>query len=293
MTNRYMIFPVLISILITTIITSCINEDDSECVQYAVTAHAVDKAGNNISGSAVNGKEALLFINNRFDHTVAPENDGRYLISFDGGSKASLVIFGNVSNDSLSMKAPVAGDSIENLSVQVNSATRQTEGGSAYLPDYLFYGRFDYAPVNKENELAVSLPLYNKRARLRVVLKNLQDRFGSGNYTVKVEGFRNGMTFSGEVTGDSVSYEPGGAFNSDGSYVTEAVNVLPSKKGEYVTLSVYKDGVLLLSTSTDENGKRVTLAAGDDDCMIINVSAIKYFIVVMPWNDSDQGTVFY
>lgn len=290
--NRYPIFPVLILLLITTIITSCINEDDSECVQYAVTAHAVDKAGNNMSGSVVNGKEALLFINNRFDHTVAPENDGRYLISFDGGSKASLVIFGNVSNDSLSVMAPVAGDSIENLSVTVNSNTRSSES-TAYLPSYLFYGRFDYAPVNKENEVAVLLPLYNKRARLRVVLKNLQDRFGSGNYTVKIEGFRNGMTFSGEVTGDSVSYQQSGTFNSDGSYVTEAVNVLPSKNGESVTLSVYKDGVLLLSTSTDENGEQVTLAAGDDDCMIIDVSAIKYFIVVMPWNDSDQGTVFY
>ncbi len=290
--NKHTIFPVLISLLITTIITSCINEDDSECVQYAVTAHAVDKAGNNISGSVVNGKEALLFINNRFEHAVTPENDGRYLISFDGGSKASLVIFGNISNDSLSMKTPIVGDSIENLSVTVNAQTRMSQS-TAYLPNYLFYGRFDYAPVNKKNELAVSLPLYNKRARLRVVLKNLQDRFGSGNYTVKIEGFRNAMAFSGEITGDSVSYEQSGTFNSDGSYVTEALNVLPNKNGEYVTLSVYKNGVLLLSTSADENGKQVTLAAGDDDCMIVDVSAIKYFIVVMPWNDSDQGTVFY
>lgn len=280
-----------IILLLMPIMASCINEDDSECVQYSVTAQAVDGKGNALSGSVMKGKEALLFINGLFEREVQAESDGRYLISFDGGEQATLAIFGNVLNDSVNIKEPKAGDSIENVSVMQNVAAR-TPNETASMPEYLLYGRFDYKPTNKGETAAVSLQLHNECARLHVVLKNMQSRFNDGNYTVKLEGFRNGVSFSGAVTGDSVSYEPKGAFNAQGDYVTEAINLLPTVPGEYVTVSIYKNGIPLLSVAKDENGNPVTLLAGDDKSMVIDVNAVKCFITVMPWDDNGQSTVF-
>ncbi len=290
MDNRHHIFLIII-LLIMPMMASCINEDESECVQYAVTAQDVDGKGDVMSGTEIKGREALLFINGRFNREVSAESDGRYLISFDGGEQATLAMFDNVSNDSINMKEPAVGDSISNISVTKNVSARASSGTQS-MPKYLLYGRFDYKPSNKGETTAVSLLLHNECARVHVVMKNMRERFGNGNYTVKLEGFRDCIAFSGEVTGDSVSYEPGGTFDNDGNYFGNAVNVLPTKNGEYVTVSVYEDGNLLLSVAKDVNGHPVALSAGDDKCILIDVNAVKCFIEVMPWNDNGQSTVF-
>lgn len=271
----------------------CIEEDGSNCVQYTVTTELMDKDGNILSDSIINGLNAYLFIDGRFDHIVQQESNGQYLVSFNGTSDVSVVTLGNVDNDSLLVTNPEVGDSIGNISVRLIGSTRSGSVMSISPPGYLFYGRFDYTSADKGSTAQVKLPLYNQHARLHVVINNLQGQYGSGSYTMKLEGFHDAITFAGEVTGDSISYEPGGSIDATGNYISEGINTLPTKKGEHVRLTVYKDGNQLLQTSTDTDGNELTLAAGDDKTMILDVSRTDVTLQVIPWADYRQTNTMY
>jgi|WetSurMetagenome_2_1015567.scaffolds.fasta_scaffold150294_2 hypothetical protein len=271
--------------------TSCVNEDNSNCVQYAITTQLVDKKGDVLPDSTVGKVKAYLFLNNKFDHIVTAESDGKYLISFDGNAKATLVAFGNTNSDSVSIYTPNEGDDISTISVGL-LATRSSAGYFS-SPTYLYYGRFDYTSTASGSTTTALLPMYNQHARVHVVAKHLQSQFGDGNYQIELQGFRNAITFDGTITGDSVRYSLNGTFDNSDIYTSKVVNTLPTKTDEYVTVLIYKDGTLLWKTSTDANGNKVTLAAEDDTCFVIDVQKIGIGMQVMSWNDYQQSTVIY
>jgi len=236
-----------------------------------------------LSDSTVGNVKAYLFLNNKFERIVTAESGGKYLISFDGNAKATLVAFGNMNSDSVSIHTPNEGDDISTISVGLLSTRSSTSYFSS--PTYLFYGRFDYTSVSKGSTTTALLPMYNQHARVHVVVKHLQTQFGSGNYQIVLQGFRDAITFDGTITGDSVTYSPSAAFDTDDNYTSESVNTLPTKSDEYVTVSIYKDGELFWQTSTDSDGNKVTLAAEDDKCFVIDVESINVSMQVMPWSE--------
>ena len=279
------------SLLLMCFATSCVNEDNSNCVQYAITTQLVDKAGTVLPDSTVGKVNAYLFLNNKYDHIVTAESDGKYLISFDGNTKATLVAFGNMNTDSVNIHTPNEGDDISTISVGLLA----TRSSASYLssPTYLYYGRFDYTSTTSGTTTTALLPMYNQHARVHVVAKHLQSQFGSGNYQTVLQGFRDAITFDGTITGDSVTYSPSGALDHNDVYTSEAVNTLPTKADESVTVSIYKDGTLLWQTSTDADGNKVTLAAEDDKAFVIDVQKLDFTLQVMSWNDYEQSTVIY
>jgi len=278
------------SLLLMWLTTSCVNEDNSNCVQYAITTQLVDKSGTVLPDSTVGNVKAYLFLNNKYDHIVTAESDRKYLISFDGNTKATLVAFGNMNTDSVNIHTPNEGDDISTISVGL-LATRSASYFSS--PTYLYYGRFDYTSTTSGSTTTALLPMYNQHARVHVVAKHLQSQFGSGNYQTVLQGFRDAITFDGTITGDSVTYSPSGALDNNDVYTSEAVNTLPTKTDEYVTVSIYKDGTLLWQTSTDADGNKVTLAAEDDKAFVIDVQKLDFTLQVMSWNDYEQSTVIY
>jgi hypothetical protein len=283
--------PLFTSLLLMWLTASCVNEDNSNCVQYAITTQLVDKAGTVLPDSTVGKVNAYLFLNNKYDHIVTAESDRKYLISFDGNTKATLVAFGNMNSDSVSIHTPNEGDDISTISVGL-LATRSSANYFS-SPTYLYYGRFDYTSTTSGSTTTALLPMYNQHARVHVVAKHLQSQFGSGNYQTVLQGFRDAITFDGTVTGDSVTYSPSGALDNNDVYTSEAVNTLPTKTDEYVTVSIYKDGTLLWQTSTDADGNKVTLAAEDDKAFVIDVQKLDFTLQVMSWNDYQQSTVIY
>jgi len=282
---------IMTSLLLMCFATSCVNEDNSNCVQYAITTQLVNKSGTVLSDSTVGKVKAYLFLNNKYDHIVTAESDGKYLISFDGNTKATLVAFGNMNTDSVNIHTPNEGDDINTISVGLLA----TRSSASYFssPTYLYYGRFDYTSTTSGSTTTALLPMYNQHARVHVVAKHLESQFGSGNYQTVLQGFRDAITFDGTVTGDSVTYSPSGALDNNDVYTSEAVNTLPTKADESVTVSIYKDGTLLWQTSTDADGNKVTLAAEDDKAFVIDVQKLDFTLQVMSWNDYEQSTIIY
>ena len=282
---------IMTSLLLMWLTTSCVNEDNSNCVQYAITTQLVDKSGTVLPDSTVGKVKAYLFLNNKYDHIVTAESDGKYLISFDGNTKATLVAFGNMNTDSVNIHTPNEGDDISTISVGLLA----TRSSASYFssPTYLYYGRFDYTSTTSGSTTTALLPMYNQHAQVHVVAKHLQSQFGSGNYQTVLQGFRDAITFDGTITGDSVTYSPSGALDNNDVYTSEAVNTLPTKTDESVMVSIYKDGTLLWQTSTDADGNKVTLAAEDDKAFVIDVQKLDFTLQVMSWNDYEQSTVIY
>lgn len=143
----------------------------------------------------------------------------------------------------------------------------------------------------------------NKPARLHVVIRQLKQYFGDRDYRVELSGFRSTMTYSGNITGDSIVYSPSSSFEGSDQLVTKPINTFPTQEGEYVTVSVYVDdpanGVksralaksLIWDTNRDSNGDLVTLNSGDDKVVIVDCSSRKLAMTVIPWAVYTQHVV--
>lgn len=265
------------------LLAGCIDESHTGCVQYAIATQLVDTKGNPMGASVVGPTLAYLFLNDKFDHVVTSESDGRYLISFDGNSKASLVVFGNMNTDSFQIRTPNVGDDISATSVSLVSKTRAAELQNIYAAN-LYYGCYAYTADSTLSAKVVLLPLLNRQVKLHVVVQNVRETYGDGDYKIVLEGLRNAVAFDGTVMGDSVSYQPTVSFADNGDLVSETLHTLPTKTGEAVMLSIYKDDVLLWHSSLDSEGKQITLTGGEDKAVVVNAARLAFNVVVEPWS---------
>jgi hypothetical protein len=253
--------------LSTATMSSCINESDAGCVQYAAKPYLVGSDGTVHSDAAVKSIMAYLFSDGKFDHTLSAESDGRFLVSFDGTKTTTLVMFGYPDNDSLSVNVPKEGEDIENVS----SSVLKTRGNLS--PAGFYCGRYDYTPTKSDTlNKEVSVKMQSERATVKVVVENLISKYGSGgSYTIELSGLRSTVGFDGAIGGDSITYTPQTAFDSKSNLCSEAVNTLPTKKDESVTVNLYRNGMLLWKVSEDSQNNSITLSGGDNKTVVIDV----------------------
>jgi hypothetical protein len=285
----------LLLLPLLSLFASCINDDYTNCVQCSVSVSQTDSAGNALPSEVKGNMMAYLFIDGKFDHIVTAEADGSYKVSYDSRQgNASLVAIGNSNKDSVRVFTPLTGEDMNSMSVCVN---RDSVTGEYILPSSLYYGTYE---INSEtagtNVPNGNIIMRNKLATVHVVIRQLKDYFGDRDYKVLLSGFRNKMTFSGNVIGDSVVYAPQSSFDNSNQLVTKPINTFPTKKGEYVTISVYGDistnggkpsrasaKTFIWDTDRDGDGNPVTLNSGDDKVIIVDCSRRKLALRVMSW----------
>ena len=277
--------------LVLLLFASCIDEDNSNCVQYSVTPSAVDSTGKAIPAVVKGNLQAYLFINGKFDRIVTSEVDGSFKVSYDGkAGTASLVTIGKTSADSVNVHNPIEGEDIGNMAISV---LIDPKSGGYTLPSSLYYGRYDYdSQQARSKPVDTTLVMVNKPIILRVVVKSLKETFGDySDYSVVISGFRTTMTFSGEITGDPIEYTPEYVYNSSNQLVTDPIRALPTKKGDYVTVSVYRGNNSIWSTALDENGNYVRLKSGEDKVLIVDCGRKTIFMTVKAWDQYTQEIV--
>lgn len=280
-----LLFDVMLS---ATTMSSCINESDAGCVQYAARPGLIDSDGNEHSDTAVKSIKAYLFSEGKFDHEVKAESDGRFLVSFDGTKNTSLVMLGYPDNDSLSIKIPKEGEDIGNTSSLLLSSVGNLS------PEGFYYGRLDYT-ISESNTIGkeVIVSMYAQRATIQIVVENLTAMYGSGgNYSIKLSGLRNAVDFDGTICGDSVTYSPKVTLDTNGNLCSEELNTLPTKKGEKLTVAIYRDGILECLSSRDNNGDFITLSGGDNKTVVIDVKQNAIFTgsTIDGWQYSSAGS---
>ncbi|WP_036878272.1 FimB/Mfa2 family fimbrial subunit [Xylanibacter oryzae] len=284
-------FKYLILVAVTILLqVSCIDENNDNCVQCSVVTSPKDSIGRILPDSVKGNMQAYLFINGKFDRIVTSDADGSYKISYDSGAgSATLVTIGSSSKDSAIVYTPKYGDDISKMSYSV--LKDKTDGGYT-LPSSLYYGRYDCTMTRGGTTVDTTIVLSNQPAILRVVIKQLKESFGNyDDYKVVLSGFRSNLTFSGEVTGDSIIYTPPAHFNDNNEFVTAPVRTFPTKKGEYVTVSIYRGDKLIQTLDRDINGKKLSVGAGSDVVLVLDCFRNDMTMTVMPWKDYIQDVV--
>lgn len=282
-----LLFDVMLSV---TVMSSCINESDGGCVQYAAKPYLVGSDGSEHSDTAVKSITAYLFSGGKFSHEIKAESDGRFLVSFDGTNTTTLVMFGYPGNDSLNVNTPKEGDDIS----EVSAAVLKTRGNLS--PEGFYYGCFNYVPstldtISKE----VNIAMHPERATMQVVIENLHSRYGNGgNYSIELNGLRSEIEFDGTIDGDSITYTPKTSFDAKDNLCSDIVNTLPTKKGERVDVALYRDGIFMWQISEDNQGKDLTLSGGDNKIVVID--ALRMTLVtfngsnINDWNSTSGGS---
>ena len=280
----------LCAVMLSTAMTSCINESDAGCVQYAAKPYLVGGDGTVHSDAAVKSITAYLFSEGKFSHEIKSESDGRFLVSFDGTKTTTLVMLGYPDNDSLSVNTPKEGEDIN----EVSSSLLSINGNRS--PEGFYYGCFNYAPstldtVSKE----INIAMHPERATVRVVIENLYSRYGNGgNYSIELSGLRREVSFDGTIGGDSITYTPKTSFDAKNDLCSDVVNTLPTKNDESVTVKLYRNGMLLWNISEDSQDNSITLSGGDNKTVVIDVMRMTVALFsgsgINDWNNIPGST---
>lgn len=297
---RHILITCILLAMLSPLMCSCINDDESLRVQYNVGVRLATKSGELLPDSVAGSVHAYMFIGGRYSHEVSREPDGRYYLCFDNRQAMRLVAVGLGSGDSVSLVPPVVGDSLGSVCARLRyaGASRSLSGSAGTITEvtpmsYICYGGFSYSPGDALRDSSfATLTMMNKNVRIHVVIRNLLSQMGTGNYSVKLGGFRSALAFDGSIKGDSVVYKPHGGFDSNGVFSTDVINAMPTAEGESVTFTLYKNDNPIFKRTTDSSGAPITLSPEDDKAIVVDVGVMGVNLRVMPWSEVNSGTVF-
>ena len=292
MKSRHTILPMLpiLVLLYALSLSSCIYDDGSQCVQYTLTLKLSDTSGRALPDSLSGTIKAYMFVDGLYDRTIEQESGGISYVSFDGRSSVTFVAISSPGGDSLTLHTPTEGTKISNLWAELP----QTRSSLVSRQPSLYYGSLSYTPESMPSStVSAVLPLYNKRSRVCVVVRHIVSQFGAGDYGIRLSGFRRGISYGGETTGDSVTYNPRSRITRSGDLVSDTLSTLPTATSDKITETLIKDGKNATSFTTDDSGKPITIGGGEDRCIVIDVSKVRASVTIVPWGESEGGTVFY
>lgn len=259
---------------------SCIGDDRGDCVQHDVSARLADKMGHSVPDSMARRSSAYLFLNGKYERNILADPDGRYPVSYNGCDAVSLVVFGDKNINGFTL-FPVTKDVNEtDIAVRIDSLLQPADSAEQ---SRLYYGNLDYSRITPEEDNCAEVCMYDRLARLHVILDDLSDFYGPGKFSVVLGNLRNTLTYGGTVTDDTVSVSPVLHREADGTLVSGTVATFPSMSP--IKVSVYKDGVFLVSTYQDSSSRPITLSDGDDKAIVIMAGHGLFKIRVMPWSE--------
>lgn len=248
-TKQQLIFAIC---ALTALATSCINEDLSECKYYNLKMKVLNGKGDEITEAGDRVFNATLFIFDENEKYIGQKAiDGESIKNkkeialgeYPENTKLHIVAWGNFSTKN--QEAPNLSDktSLSEFKIELK---RKTEG-IAQSPDSLYYGYetvdLSKGLLTKDYEIAI-------RPKISRVIITTEGVNNFNNYT-KAESSDlayylrrtpSAFDYAGEMTGDSISYNPDAAFTQEGNYVAPTSTMLPS---QYLTLDLYQNDKIL------------------------------------------------
>lgn len=229
------------------------------------------------------------FVNGNYQGLIPRESDGRFRLVYNEGDTITYVAVAGRKPEQYDLNAPVSGESIHNVWLQLH-----TQGtGVSEQPDPIYYGKASTTEFGDNADGLQTITLRDIRSRVRVWVKGLKRRFGDGKYRIVIEGLRSGLAYDGTSGGEYVNYDTQGAFDTNDTWKTDPITVLPST-GSTVSLKIYKqDGTLLFDRTQDEDGNPLVIKSSEDVVFIVNASyQAEMTIKVVPYEDADNCNVF-
>ncbi|WP_018462738.1 FimB/Mfa2 family fimbrial subunit [Segatella paludivivens] len=277
---------ILIGLLLSMIMASCIYDEYPDRKQCDLMLNIVDSTGSrsNIPDSVAHKYDVYWFVNGIYKQTISAEDDGLYRLSFDKGDRITFVAIAAKDTAACKVNVPFVGESIKNVWLQLKTSSNNISP----QPSAIYYGSIDTTATASDptnNRYVISMK--DVRSKISVRVNGLKERFGAGNYRIVVEGLRSGIAYDGSTSGELINYEFTGHFDSEGNYVTGNATVFASGSDERVRVRVYKqDGEMLFDRDVDEDNKPLIVNKRDDIVFVINASySTGMTIKIVPWNE--------
>ena len=284
--------------LLAFLATSCINENLDECAK--LTLRVNNHLGEDITGSGVASTVSLFIYDENMKHLETRQLDVDFIkssqpieLNYPNGHKLNIVAWGNLRGKQTVTEA----DKLDDLKVMLKSSN-----SLAQSPDSLFYGSKEVVAfgggIAGESQQIVINPkigaIEMETIGLDKYLGKTKGLKSTGEFDFYMDRTLSGFDHKGELTGDSVYYNPDYVNSGKNNYdiiTAEKDNVV---SGENLTFrlslggeefSVTKDDDGKPFTTTPFNLTRAQFLFNEDGLISVRVT-------VTPWGVVDDDHEF-
>ena len=121
---RIFLFTILY-VSLTFLYTSCVREDTGDCIQYVLDMQAVDSNGNDLTATgALQKAEVYLFDEKGFIRKIPADISSDLIFGDDKNKRLTLVVWGNIKEDTLIAPDIPIGTPIEEARLQLRYLVR-------------------------------------------------------------------------------------------------------------------------------------------------------------------------
>lgn len=225
------------------------------------------------------------FVNGTFRQALERRANGTYALPVNDCDNIQVVALATHISDDFNMQVPEEGTPMSSVWASLMSTT---QGNLQVASGRVWYGCWTY-PSGERLTGEIPLPMTNRAARVSVVVDHLKEHYGEGTYSVRVSGFRRSISYDGTLSGSVLDYRPRYAIEND-RLTTAAVTALPADANG-ITVEVLRDGKTALTVTTGQDGKPITLDAGEDKTVEIDAMTAKVTVSVGNWQETDLNYV--
>ena len=198
-------------------------------------------------------------------------------ISCPGSDKITVVAWAGLSNDSEEISSMNQANIISDLQVNL----KHNNGVANSLPGDLFYGQVTvYRSATKAT--AQELKIERKVSSMSILTKGILKVYDSkeGNYYYKIKRTKSSFNCNGELTGNDIEYIIPATLKDNGNLTTGTFSILPT---DNVTVELYRDDVLVLSSENVKNAEKVAANEGEQTNIVFDLSRNNISVSVSDW----------
>mgnify|MGYP000229459182 CR=1 FL=1 len=215
-------------------------------------------------------KSTTLYVfdeNNDFYKQITVDND--YLlqvkpveINCPGSDKITVIAWAGLSSNSEEISNMNQANVISDLQVSL----KHNNGVANNLPGDLFYGQI---VLHRSSTKATSqeLKIERKVSSMSILTKGALKVFDSkeSNYYYKIKRTKSSFNCNGELTGNDIGY------------------IIPATLNDNMTIELYRDDVLVLSSENVKNSENVAANEGEQTNIIFDLSRNNINISISEW----------
>lgn len=272
---------------------SCIGEDMSACAEYSVLVKVFDADGNDLTGSdRITSVDMYLFDQQGFVRVIPSGSQGSFLLGEEKNKELTLIAWGNLNPDSVSVPVILPGSSLEDTRLHAF----QLSGINARTVSDLFYSKLHISPIQTRGleQRSDTIVLNSVSTGMTVQTSGLQQWLGfpSDSCRIVIENAGGSLNFLGIFTGETVTYEPVVSQDVGGDLNTALFRILPTGNSQNLTLSLYNGSTKVFSVASDSEGDPIVAPAGRIVRLFIHFeyASVKVVVTVSPWDETKQDS---
>jgi len=270
-----------------------VREDTGDCIQYVLDMQAVDSNGNDLTATgALQKAEVYLFDEKGFIRKIPADISSDLIFGDDKNKRLTLVVWGNIKEDTLIAPDIPIGTPIEEARLQLKE---DTEGSHLPITD-IFYCKKEVNNTTTRSGQGEYLTLVMERmsASLSIRTKYLTKHcpYNGKPYTLIVRGTGTEVNFTGKIIGKSAGYKPASYTDKQGDVYTLPFRIFPTAQEEYIEIDIYREHEIIYTITQDNSFKKLHAPAGKQTDINIDFHYTPPLITmdVLPWENIHQDT---